>query len=246
MKKKTTVICIILAVLLIVALLVGILVPKRIRVGVMTGTPMAYKNADGEWTGFDIEFANKMFSEMGRIPEYIEVTATTREYMLKKGEIDCYMSATGALTDEFIMSDAYISSVQVVLHKRIEDVEINTPDDLKQYRVGILSGSKNQQLLEKYMARRNILKHPTNDEMVKMLDIEDIGVAIVDSSFAQKYANDENYKIGITFDTLDKVIVFGQKSNRMCKKTNKIIQKYRQEGFFDALKEQYKMREHYK
>ncbi len=247
MKKKSIVIfCVVLAVLILAATLIGILVPKHIKVGVVLGSPMAYKTFGGEWTGFDIDFANKMFGEMDRVPEYIEVTARTAEQMLKKGEIDCYMSATDLISDKFIMSDSYVSAVQVVLHKTIEGIEINTLDDLKYYRVGVLTNSKNRKLLEKYIARQNILKHATNEEMVEMLDIGDIGVAIVDYAFAQNFVNNKDYKVGVIFDTLENKIVFSPKNKNVCKKANEIIEKYKKDGYFDTLKDQYKMQEYYK
>lgn len=253
MKKKVKIIlCAVLAavVLITAVVLVGNLVgPKKIKVGVMVDEPMAYKDIDGEWTGFDVDFAKEMFSNLNYVPEFTPVTASTRDQMLKKGEIDCYMSGTDNSVGEFIHSEDYVSSIQVVFHKNIEGIEVNSFSDLGRYRVGVLNGSKNATTVKQYAQEVNILEHATNEEIIEMLDIYDIEVALMDYMYVEnlvqgnsKYSSDI---IGIIYDYSDHFIVFNKKNSKLCEKVNGLIESYKEQGYFNAWKSAYSMGDYY-
>lgn len=247
-KRFKIALCILLAVVLVVAICI-LSGPKKVKVGVLAGTPMAYKNSDGVWTGFDIEFANKMFAEIGRVPEFVEVTATTRKKMLKKGEIDCYMSGTESSVGEFIHSEGYISAKQVVFHKNIEGIEVNSLYDLKNYRVGVLNNSKNEKTLSEYTQPINILEHSTNKEIINMLDASDIDVALIDYMYAealvQNNAEHSTDVVGIIYDTCEHTVMFNQKNKKLCENVSEKIREYKEQGYFEMLKNEYSMEKYY-
>ncbi len=253
MKNKVKVIlCILLAAVLVATsavLIVKLAGPKKIKVGVLVDTPMAYKDSDGEWTGFDIDFANKMFKELDYVPEFVEVTATTRVQMLEKGEIDCYMSGTDNSVGEFLHSEDYVSAIQVVLHKKIDGIEVNSFADLGNYRVGVLNDSKNARTVQEHTNPVNILEHATNKEIIEMLDIFDIEVALIDYMYAEKLmqnnAEHSTDVVGIIYDICEHTVVFGQKNKKLCDNVNAKIKEYKEQEYFEALKVTYSMEKYY-
>lgn len=254
MKKKTiTIISIILAAAVLLGAVILVLTltgPKTIRVGVLTGDPMAYTSSDGSWTGYDVEFANKIFSELGYDKvEFVEVKCTSRERMMEKGEIDCYMSGTDLTDDNFICSDEYIESTQVLFYKRDSGIDILSNSDLAGYRIGVLDDSENVKSITEYVEPSKILEFATNGEMAQMLAEDWIDIAIFDYMYADYLVqNNEELKngvVGIIYDTSPHTIVLPAKKTKLQEKINEKIAEYEQQNYFDTLKESYFMQNFY-
>lgn len=96
----------------------------------------------GEWSGMEIELAQKIADYLGVEVEYTAVTAATRTELLDSGEIDCVL-ATFTITDErkesWDFSTPYYTDYVTVL---VEDSSgITSLADLVGTTVGVSSGS---------------------------------------------------------------------------------------------------------
>ncbi len=255
MKKKTTVI---ISIILAAAVLIGAVIlvltlagPKTVKVGVLAGKPMAYKLSNGSWEGYDVDFAKKIFGELGyEKVEFVEVNCINREKMLEDGDIDCYMSATDLADDErFIYSDEYIEATQVLLYRKGTGIDITSNAHLKDYRVGVLDDSENIKSITGYAESSKILEFATNGEMAQMLAEDWIDIAILDYMYADYIVeNNEELKncvIGIIYDTSPHAITLPAKKTKLQAKINEKMAEYEQQKYFDTLKEAYFMQEFY-
>lgn len=252
MKKKITAIIIIIlvALVLLTATVLVLVRPKTIKVGVVNGKPMSYTVVDGNWEGYDIDFATKVFAELGYNVEFVEVNHVNREKMLEKGEIDCYMSGTDLSDDQgFIYSDKYIESTQVLLYKKDSDIDITSFSKLEPYRIGVLEDTENMYSVKEYVNYTQILEFDTISELIKSFDEEEVDVVIVDHMYADSLVKDKGeeaeYIVGIIYDTSPHTIVLPEKKTKLQSAINEKIAEYKNMNYFDTLKEAYSMEMYY-
>lgn len=245
-RKTKIIICLALvaAIVLGVAITVGVLkAPKKIRIGVSENEPMSYKSSEGNWKGYDVEFANKLFTELEFDEiEFVEVTAVNREKKLKNGEIDCYMSGTDFINAEgLIYTTEYIESKQVFFYSKESGIDITKAEDIKGARVGVLDDSENFTSIVEYNNDENVFEFPTVSEIARGLYEGEIDVAVVDYSYAyslvEKNAQFKNYQIGIIYDTCPHAIFLPEKKQKLQNKINAKIEEYKEQKYFKTLQE---------
>ena len=60
-----------------------------LKIGYTVYDPMNYTNEDGEFVGFDTEYAKLVCEKLGVEPEFIEINWDTKEVTLNAKDIDC-------------------------------------------------------------------------------------------------------------------------------------------------------------
>ena len=113
-------------------------------VGVTEFEPMDYRDENGEWTGFDAEFANAVAELMGVKAEFVEIDWDNKFLELDAKSIDCIWNGM-TITDEVTLntncSIPYAKNEQVVVMKKdIVDTYKDT-DSLKDIKFAVESGS---------------------------------------------------------------------------------------------------------
>lgn len=111
-----------------------------------------------EYTGMEIDLANKLAEYLGVEVEFTTVTAATRTELLDSGDIDCVM-ATFTITDErkesWDFTTPYYTDHVTVLVK--DSSGLTTLEDLKDKTVGVSSGSTSAKSLVKAMIEANLI-----------------------------------------------------------------------------------------
>lgn len=112
----------------------------------------------GEYSGMEIDLANKIAEDLGVETEFTAVTAATRTELLDSGDIDCVL-ATFTITDErkesWDFSTPYYTDYVTVL---VEDASgIKSLADLKDKKVGVSSGSTSAKSLTQAMIDNSVL-----------------------------------------------------------------------------------------
>ena len=139
MKKMIT---LVLALLMLASLLTacGNAAPKtdlesikdagKLVVGITDYAPMDYKDENGNWTGFDAEFAQLFAKELGVECEFYVIADWGKKFMeLETKQIDAVwngMTITEEATSNSSVSDPYVINAQVVVMKA--DVVANYAD----------------------------------------------------------------------------------------------------------------------
>lgn len=87
-------------------------------VGVTDYEPMDYKDANGDWTGFDAEFARAVAEKLGVEARFVEIDWDNKFFELESKSIDCIWNGM-TITDEVRLnasvSDPYVKNAQVMV-----------------------------------------------------------------------------------------------------------------------------------
>ena len=118
---------------------------KKIVIGITDYAPTDYKDENGEWTGFDAEFAQLFAAELGVECEFYELPNWDTRYMeLETKQIDAVWNGMTICEDAELnssVSDPYVINAQVVVMKA--DQLDNYPDaaSLTGLKIAVESGS---------------------------------------------------------------------------------------------------------
>ena len=121
----------------------------KIVVGITDYAPMDYKDENGEWTGFDAEFAEAFAAELGVKCEFYEIADWGKKFMeLETNQIDCVwngMTITEEAQSNSSVSDPYVINAQVVVMKA--DAVANYADaaSLAGLTIAVESGSAGEE-----------------------------------------------------------------------------------------------------
>ena len=87
-------------------------------VGITDFAPMDYKDADGNWIGFDADVATAFAKYLGVEVEFVEIEWDNKVLELNAKSIDCVwngMTLTDEVTSSMACSNAYCNNAQVVI-----------------------------------------------------------------------------------------------------------------------------------
>ena len=90
----------------------------KIVVGITDYAPMDYKDENGEWTGFDTEFAELVCEKLGVTAEFIVIDWDNKILELDSKGIDAVwngMTITDEVKNGMSVSNAYVKNAQVVV-----------------------------------------------------------------------------------------------------------------------------------
>ena len=120
----------------------------KLIVGITDYAPMDYKDENGEWTGFDAEFARLFAKELGVEIEFFVIADWGKKFIeLTDKNIDCVWNGM-TITDEgklnASISNPYVQNKQVVVAKADKIADIKTAADLVDLKVAAENGSAGQ------------------------------------------------------------------------------------------------------
>ena len=117
----------------------------KLIVGITDYAPMDYKDENGEWTGFDAEFAKLFAKELGVEVEFFVIADWSKKvFELDSKNIDCIwngMTINEELLKTTNCSDPYVINAQVVVMKADVAAQYTDADSLKDLTVAVESGS---------------------------------------------------------------------------------------------------------
>ncbi len=144
----------------------------KIVVGITDYAPMDYKDDNGEWTGFDAEFARLFAEELGVECEFYVIADWGKKFLeLETNQIDAVwngMTITEEATLNASVSDPYVVNAQVLVMKA--DVVGNYADaaSLKDLTVAAENGSAGQAAAEEAGITNIVL---TQDQGAALMEV---------------------------------------------------------------------------
>ena len=117
----------------------------KLIVGITDYAPMDYKDENGEWTGFDAEFATLFAKELGVDVEFFVIADWNKKvFELDSKNIDCIwngMTINDELKNTTNCSEPYVVNAQVVVMKASDVSKYTDVASLKDLTVAVESGS---------------------------------------------------------------------------------------------------------
>ncbi len=116
----------------------------KLVVGITDFAPMDYKDANGNWIGFDADLAKAFAESLDVDVEFVEINWDNKVMELDAKNIDCVWNGM-TLTDEvkaaMSTSNPYFNNAQVVIVKKDEADKYKTADDCKNLSFAVEAGS---------------------------------------------------------------------------------------------------------
>ena len=217
----------------------------KIVVGITDYAPMDYKDENGQWTGFDAEFAQMFAEELGVTCEFYVIADWGKKFMeLETKQIDAVwngMTITEEAKLNSSVSDPYVINAQVVVMK--SDVVANFTDaaSLSGLTIAVENGSAGQDAANEIQGA-NIV--PLQDQAAALLEVK-AGTAdacIIDITMAYAMTGEgTNYadlSAGISL-TEELYGVSFRKDSDLTAAFNEFMAKIKADGTLQALADKY-------
>ncbi len=169
----------------------------KLIVGITDCEPMNYK-VDGEWTGFDTEFAKLFAKELGVEVEFVEIEWAKRYDLLNEYEIDCIWNGMTIEEDEqteISVSDGYVLNSQILVMKADKVSYFKYGYDVKNLLFAAENGSAGHLCILR--EGFDVNAYDTQHQALKSVANGMTDAAVVDYTFAEKVVGE-----GKTYSTL--------------------------------------------
>lgn len=215
----------------------------KLVVGITDYEPMDYKDKDGNWIGFDADFATSFAKDLGVKVEFVPIQWDNRFVELKSKSIDCIwngMTISDSVKTNCDVSKAYATNSQVVVMKKDKLAKYADSTALKDISIAVEKGSAGNDEAKKLT--KNIIALSAQSDAIKEVKAGTADACIIDSTMANsmtadgKDFSDLGYKISLT--TEEYGIGFRQGSD-LAAKANEFIDKSNSDGSLKALSDKY-------
>ena len=219
----------------------------KIVVGITDYAPMDYKDENGNWTGFDAEFAQLFAKELGVDCEFYVISDWGKKFLeLETNQIDAVwngMTITEEAELNSSVSDPYVINAQVLVMKA--DVIANYADaaSLKDLTVAVENGSAGQSAAEE-AGITNIIA--TQDQAAALMEVAagtsdacviDITMANAMTGEGTSYAD---LASGLALTSEEYGVSF-RKDSDLTAKFNEFMDKIQADGTLQALADKYSL-----
>ena len=219
----------------------------KIVVGITDYAPMDYKDENGEWTGFDAEFAQMFADELGVKCEFFVISDWGKKYLeLETKQIDAVwngMTITEEAQLNSSVSDPYVINAQVLVMKA--DVIGNYADaaSLKDLTVAVENGSAGQSAAEE-AGITNIIA--TQDQAAALMEVAagTSDACVIDITMANAMTGEGTSYADLTSGlalTSEEYGVSFRKDSDLTAKFNEFMDKLQADGTLQALADKYSL-----
>ncbi len=220
---------------------------KKIVVGITDYAPMDYKDENGNWTGFDAEFATLFAKELGVEVEFFVIADWSKKFVeLETKQIDAVWNGM-TITNEALLnakvSDPYVQNKQVVVAKADKIESIKTAADLKELKVAVENGSAGQGAAESAEVK-NIIT--VQDQAAALLEVKagTSDACIIDSTMASAMtgAGTDYAELAAGISLTDELYgVAFRKDSDLAEKFNAFMAKLIADGTLKTLADKYNL-----
>ena len=221
----------------------------KMVIGYTVYEPMNYTDENGEFTGFDTEFAKAVCEKLGVDPEFVEINWDTKVVELDAKSIDCIwngMTITDDLKANISVSDPYVKNMQVVVIKDSNKDTFTDTASLSGANLVAEAGSAGQAAVEadENLSQANLTTVAKQTDALLEIESGASDAAILDWTLAKSM-------IGEGTDFADLMMIDGaelsveeygigfRKDSDLCTEVNKIMAELVEDGTLPALAEKY-------
>ncbi len=214
-------------------------------VGITDFAPMDYKNADGEWIGFDADMAKAFAEELGVKVEFVEIDWDNKIMELNGKTIDCVwngMTLVEEVKEGMETSKPYCNNAQVVVVPADKADKYKTAEDCKDLQFAVEAGSAGKDMAVEYKFDYTEVK----DQATALLEVASgtCDAAIIDSLMAAAMVGEGTGYASLTYTASLNSEEYGvgfRKGSDLAEELNKFFDKCRDNGFLLQTAENYKI-----
>ncbi len=219
----------------------------KLVVGITDYAPMDYKDENGNWTGFDAEFAMLFAEELGVEIEFFELTDWGKKFMeLDIKQVDAVwngMTITEEATANSSVSDPYVINAQVVVMKADAVDNYTDAASLSGLTIAVENGSAGQDAAAGISDATVV---PLQNQAAALLEVKSgtADACIIDITMAYAMTGEgTNYADlapGISL-TEEFYGVSFRKGSDLCPMFNEFMAKLKENGTLQALADKYSL-----
>lgn len=210
----------------------------QLKIGVTECPPFCRKEADGSWSGFDVELARLVCRELELEPVFVEFPWDTREEALASGQADCLWSCLTArsdLTGTMDFSLTYLASRPALVVKTGEGISAQGAV------VAVEVGSAGESAMAVCLSEAVTYPVASQLEALEAVLAGKVEGAVVDYLVARAAADEnplltvaENQSLGT-----EELAVGLRKNSDLTPAVNQVLENLQADGTLAALAEQY-------
>ena len=212
-------------------------------VGITDFEPMDYKDANGNWIGFDADMATAFAKWLGVKVQFVEIDWDNKIFELDGKSIDCVWNGM-TLTDEvkaaMATSNAYCNNAQVVIVSADKADQYNTVEACKELVFAVEAGSAGAEIA----AENGFKVTEVKDQATTLMEVSagTCDAAIIDKLMAAAMVGEgTSYaKLTYTVDLNSEEYGVGfRKDSKMADALNEFLKQSNANGLTQVIAEQY-------
>ena len=212
-------------------------------VGITDFEPMDYKDANGNWIGFDADMATAFAKWLGVKVQFVEIDWDNKIFELDGKSIDCVWNGM-TLTDEvkaaMATSNAYCNNAQVVIVSADKAAQYNTVEACKDLVFAVEAGSAGAEIA----AENGFKVTEVKDQATTLMEVSagTCDAAIIDKLMAAAMVGEgTSYaKLTYTVDLNSEEYGVGfRKDSKMADALNEFLKQANANGLTQVIAEQY-------
>ena len=218
--------------------------------GITVYEPMNYKDDNGEWTGFDTEFAMAVAEKLGVEVKFQEIDWDQKYTELESGNIDLiwngftYGDEDGVSRTEYVdFTYSYLENRQCLVTKASRLEELNSADALKGKAAVAEGGSSGEGLAKTLTDKDKVTAFSSQADALKELIAGTADFAIIDYQMAKAMVGTGAYaelSINEAIKPEAEVYAIGaRKGSDFTAKINAVIDELYEDGTLAKLAEKY-------
>ena len=218
--------------------------------GVTVYEPMNYKDAKGNWTGFDTEFAQAVAKELGVEVKFQEIDWPQKYTELESGKIDLIWNGftlgdeDGVPRSNYVdFTYAYLENRQCIVTTKDNLTKLNTKDAFKGKRAVAEGGSSGAAVAEELAGKDNVTTFTAQSKALVELIAGNADFAVIDYQMAKSMVGKADYaslSINPAYEPEPEVYAIGcRKGSDLTAKINEAIKKLSEDGTLAAIAAKY-------
>ena len=219
----------------------------KLVVGITDYAPMDCKDENGNWTGFDAEFAQLFAQELGVEVEFFIIADCGKKFVeLETKQIDVIWNGMTINEDVLLntsCSDPYVVNAQVVVMKADKIGNYTTVDSLQGLKVAVESGSTGE-TAAKNAGITDLVA--TSDMARALLEVKagTVDACVIDITMAKTMTGEgtdyADLAVGISLTSEEYGVAFRKESD-VTAKFNEFMDKLAADGTLQALADKYSL-----
>ena len=215
----------------------------KLVVGITEYAPMDYRDENGEWTGFDAEFARLFAEKIGVDAEFIVIDWDNKLFELSSGAIDCIwngMTITDEILNSCAVSDPYVKNQQVVVMKADAAANYASFDDMKELKFAAEAGSAGESAIIEEVTNYTAVA----DQSAALLEVASgsVDACVIDATMAAAMTGDGTSYADLTTAaelTNEEYGVAFRKDSDIRDEFNKVMDELTADGSLKTLADKY-------
>lgn len=219
----------------------------KMVIGVTLYEPMNYKDENGNWTGFDTEFAQAVCEKLGVEAEFIVIDWDNKIFELDSKKIDCAwngMTLTDEVKESMNCTKPYVKNEQVVVMKADAVKNYTDVASLKDVTFAAESGSAGEAALKDLSLDANLTSVAAQSDALMEVKSGSVQACVIDNTMANAMTGEgtsySELAQGISLTSEEYGVGF-RKDSDLTAEVDKIIDEMKADGSLQKLADKYNL-----